>query len=154
MSGETPCHATSRQGTPRPTIGMTERAFRAEVLAMLRTINRRLDALPAQVAGTRAGNGSRLSPSHRAALVNALSRYMNVTPNLDSRVFSARDLLQCPDVAEALGPAVGNLRDAGCAKRVGKLLARGDGEVHGGLFLQHAGNERGGTIWRISKVGA
>lgn len=133
---------------------MTEEAFRAEVIAMFRAINRRLDALPAQVAGTRAGTGSKLSPSHRAALVDALSRHMAATPNLDSRVFSARELLQCADVAEALSTAVGDLDEAGCAKRVGKLLARGDGEVHGGLFLQHAGTERGGTIWRISKVGA
>jgi hypothetical protein len=131
---------------------MADDAFQAEVLAMFQAINRRLDAMPALVAGLRAGGPTRLLPAHRAALTASLAKYMDATPNLESRVFSARDLMAGAEVAELLRVVMGDEAGAGAAKRVGKLLARGDGEVHGGIYLQRVSADRSGTIWRASRV--
>ncbi len=158
MSGETPGNAmerhTSTSGAPLVQTCDTAvgAAFQAELLAMMRAINRRLDELPARLAGVRNAAPSKLKPVDRAALGTAITRYMQEAPGLPSRVFTVRDLLSMEQVRSALEPAIGSLDDPGVGRRVGKLLARANGQVIDGLHIQHAGTDRDGVVWRAARA--
>lgn len=122
------------------------------VLAQLDAITSKLDALAGQVAAMRSAGSGRLSSVDLAALTAALGEYASGAPGLGARVFNVRELLGNAAACEALKLAVGDLAHAGAPRRVGKLLARAEGQVLGDLHLTRAGEERVGAIWRIAKV--
>lgn len=131
---------------------MASDAALAEVLARLDYMSGRMDAMASQLARVQAKASGRLSSADRVALTAALGHYAAGAPGLPSRVFNARELLADTAAREALRPVMGDVSAPGAPRRVGKLLARGDQQVLGGLHLTKAGEDKDGLIWRIARV--
>jgi hypothetical protein len=65
--------------------------------------------------------------------------------------FSAREVVaharHVPELAQALEAA-----DAETPRAVGRLLRRVEGRVISGVRLERCGEDRGGLVWRVSRV--
>lgn len=123
----------------------------ADVVASQRRLEAMVRQLLAADAARRVPQG-KLCESDRDLLATVLEAVAGDVGDR-GRYFTARDAAEglaqrAPDALQALGGEGGQ----GAAKRLGKLLARGDGHVVAGLLLRRYGELRGSAIWQVSRV--
>jgi hypothetical protein len=118
------------------------------MLALLREISQKLDALPGAIAAANRKQGSALRREDRETLGQLLPA---ISREIGDMKFTIHDAL----IDSALAPAIEAVTGPLCGKTcraLGRLFARSDGFELDGYRISRAGEVRDGALWQVRAV--